>query len=374
MAVSHLLEGGAGADLQDNLGETALHKAVSGGHASVAAQLLARGASHTLAAANDSTPLDADICPLETLHTIRQHYQRFRLEDASSDASDKSRSWAADLERDGIVRARGLITPQQLSTLRDEFAKFADRMARRVARGKGLFKHYDQEEHFWSKDQAFITNNAFKYSPQLARFCCNPKLVATANLYLGKPAFIQRALAMRYLPSPPSDDSQFGWHHDMEDKRFKIMILLTDVGEDDQCMSYVRGSHKLFHPYSMFFNNQCSPDYCRANLTQPGGPVELEIFNASGQAGDVIFFDSNGAHRGNRRELAQTRDVFVAEYTADNSNFWGADIGETALEGLPPEATKPFERILTAPKKWDQKLTRKLPHWVETLPRVETWL
>ncbi len=374
-AVARLIEGGgAAANSRDDQGETALHKAVNGGHPSTAALLLAHGASHTLADAKGQTPFDADHCPPETLHTIRQHYQRFKLEDGPSDAPAESRRWAADLERDGIVRARGLISPEELSNLRDELATFADRMARRVARGKKVFKRYDQEEHFRAKDQAFTTNNAFKYSPRFARFCCNPKLLATVNLYLGKPAFIQRSIAMRYLPSPPLEEAQFGWHHDMEEKRFKTMVLLTDVGEDDQCMSYVLGSHKLFHPYAMFFKNQCSLDYRRDNLGQPGETGELDIFNASGQAGDVFFFDTNGAHRGNRRELAQIRDVFQAEYSADKSNFWGANIAEPALQGLPSEATKPFEHILTSPKKWDLHVRRRQPNWVETLPKVETWI
>ncbi len=100
----------------------------------------------------------------------------------------------------------------------------------------------------------------------------------------------------------------------------------------------------------------------------------MDFFTASGLAGDVFFFDSNGAHRGNRRELAQIRDIFQAEYSADKSNFWGGDIAESAMEGLPSEATKPFEHILTAPKKWDLHVRRRRPNWVETPPSVETWL
>ena len=181
---------------------------------------------------------------------------------------------------------------------------------------------------------------------------------------------IQRGGAMRYLPTPARSNDMFGWHHDMEDKRFKIQVLLTDVGEDGdgQNMSYVLGSHKLFHPHAMYFNNATTLGYCREHMG------ELKIFDAVGTAGDIFIFDSNGVHRGNRRESAGIRDVFMVEYTGDTSFIWGGDVNAAVVEEIRPAGPGPFELLLRAPKLWDQPRLRELPVWLENLPHVERWL
>jgi hypothetical protein len=140
------------------------------------------------------------------------------------------------------------------------------------------------------------------------------------------------------------------------------------VGEQDQCMSYVLGSHRIFHPYPMFFRNDCPLEYCRAHLP------EVQVYNAVGQAGDVFLFDSNGAHRGNRRDPARVRDVFLIEYTTDKSDVWGGDINPNAFDGLPLPGFNPFAWMMTVEKKWNQPHTRQAPTWVENLPHVERWL
>jgi hypothetical protein len=244
---------------------------------------------------------------------------------------------------------------------------FVDSIDRRLACGEGSYRHYDEEEHFWPADRAYVTNNAFKYSPDLVRLCCNASLVEAANHYLGKRAFVQRGVGMRYLPVATPDHDMFGWHHDMEERRFKVMVLLSDVSESDQHMSYVIGSHQLYHPYTMFFDNVCSLEYCRRHLEK------IEIYDAVGLAGDVFVFDSNGAHRGNRRPTARVRDVFLVEFTGDRSDVWGGDVDPRLLETIGTE-DNPFERMVTAEKKWNRPTTRQAPTWVENLPHVERWV
>jgi hypothetical protein len=160
----------------------------------------------------------------------------------------------------------------------------------------------------------------------------------------------------------------FGWHHDLEDQRFKMMVLLTDLGEHDQYMSYVLGSQRLFHPYSMFSSNTCTLDYCREHLG------EIEILNTTGKAGDIFLFDSNGAHRGNRRLEAATRDAFFVEYTTNQADVWGGDIPPEAFADFPAGEFNPFDWMMTALKKWSVPKTRQAPAWVDTLPNVATWI
>jgi hypothetical protein len=173
---------------------------------------------------------------------------------------------------------------------------------------------------------------------------------------------------MRYLPEEERSNDMFGWHHDMEDRRMKMMVLLTDVGPGDQHMSYVRGSHRLMHPIDMFHENDCSLDYCAAALG------EIDAVDAIGQAGDVFLFDSNGAHRGNRKPEGAVRDVLMVEFTSDPSDVWGGDLAPGSLDGLPPELPNPFHRLVNAGRKWERDGTRALPEWMNNLPHPDRWL
>jgi hypothetical protein len=319
-ALRRLIDAGAIPDAASARGRTALHDAAARGRTEAAAYLLACGASPHVPDRRGRRPFDTDNTPLAVLHGIRQHYHRRRTLDAATErrASSQARNWARELETTGIVKVSGLVEPAVLAHMRSDFARFIEHLEARRAQGTGLYKHYDEEEHFWEKDRAFVSNNAFRYSDALARFCCTPPLVEAAQLYLGRTPHIQRGGAMRYLPSPKTNNDMFGWHHDMEEKRFKIMLLLTGVGGSGQHMSFAAGSHRLMHPYEMFFSNTCSLEYCRDRMG------DRPIVDAVGEAGDVFIFDSNGAHRGNRSEAADVRDVFMVEYTADCSHIWAA--------------------------------------------------
>jgi hypothetical protein len=368
-AVLRLLRRGADPCATNAWGWTALHEAVAEGHVDIAAALLAYGAAADATDRWGHAALALPETTAETLHAVRQRYHRFRLPraDDAPPAPERARSWASALERDGIVRIPGFVEPDVLRTLRRDFARFVETLDAKVARGEAIYRHYDEEEHWWPADRAYVCNNAFKYSARLAQLCCDETLFAAAEAYLGKPPLIQRGVAMRYLPAPSSGNEMFGWHHDMEEQRCKLMILLTDVGPQDQHMSYVVGSHRLFHPYPMFFANACSLDYCRRHLPA------IETYDALGAAGDAFLFDSNGAHRGNRRESAEVRDVFVVELSGDRSNVWGGDVAAEALAGV-PRARNPFLPFLAAEKKWAHPRARRDPTWVEDLPRVGVWL
>jgi hypothetical protein len=368
-AVESMLTAGAPVDALGRHGRTALHDAVLRGHAAVAALLLAHGANPAITDRHGRPAFGLEPAGPERLHVVRQHYHRLRQPVGGASASETAAAWASALERNGIVKVTGLIGADELACMQADCQAFVTSLEDRLARGEGVYRYYDEEEHYWADDRAYVSNNAFKHSSQFVRFCGQEDLAAAASLYLGKPAFIQRAVAMRYLPNRDTRNDMFGWHHDMDEKRFKVMVLLSDVGASDQHMSYVLGSQKLFHPYRMFFRNECSLDYCRKHMGA------IEIYDATGKAGDVFIFDSNGAHRGNRRESGNIRDVFLVEFTADKSEVWGADIDPTVLAELSFSGVNPFERLLAVEhKKWEAPSTRSAPAWVENLPHVERWL
>jgi hypothetical protein len=117
----------------------------------------------------------------------------------------------------------------------------------------------------------------------------------------------------------------------------------------------------------MFRSNACSLNYVRPHLPQVG------VYRATGKAGDVFLFDTNGTQRGNRSEGGRVRDVFLVEYSADRSYNFGGDVDPELLRSLSELGTNPFERLVAAPRKWALP-RRRASSWAESLLRVENWL
>jgi len=368
-SVRDALSRGADPNSTGGDGEPALRIAAAGGHAEIAAWLLWHGADFERKDRRGRPALSPEAIGLATLHRIRQHFHRLDVRDGGPVAVRGGRRAAlADrLERDGIVRLDGFLDGASLQDMQRGFARFVARLNTRILRGDGYFRRYDEEEHWWPRDRAYVSNNAFSHSPALARFCARADVVDLIAGYLGKPPNITRGVAMRYLSNEERTHDMFGWHHDMEDRRLKLLILLTDVGPDDQYMSYVLGSNRLFHPYEMFLENPCSLDYCRDRLGA------IRIFDTIGRAGDVFLFDSNGAHRGNRRPQGAVRDACFVEYSGDRSDVWGGDLAPEVRDELAASGRHPFEAFLAARKKWERAADRRRPTWVENLPDVGSW-
>ncbi len=364
-SVERCLHQGASAGEADADGRTALHHAVAGRHVDAAATLLADAADPALRDRNGRAAPEPGAISIELLHAIRQRYHRVQRGAQRSTASPHAEAWRRELERRGIVKLPGFVHSDALSRMRGEFELFVRGLGRKVARGEAVKQHYFEEEHWWPAERAFISNNAFKHSPQLVRLTCQADILAAARLYLGRPPFVQRAVAMRYLAGTVAERDMFIWHHDVEDRRLKVMILLSDVAPGDQHLSYVCGSQRLFHPYAMFQANPCGVDYCRERLG------ELEIYDAVGNAGDVFLFDSNGAHRGNRRAGGRVRDVFLVELNASPANLWGGDVDARLLDELRPDPDL-FARFLTAEKKWTAPNLDE-SSWIAALPILNSW-
>jgi hypothetical protein len=335
-----------------------------------AACLLAFGADHRVADREGRTPLGSDHVRPEVLHAIRQRYQRFPThEGARGDVPPQTHRLAEEFSARGILRLPGFINPDALSRMKAGFSRFVGELDEQFARGEGIKQHYDEELHWAPDDHAYLSNNAFRYSSDMVAFCLDETLLDILNICMGKPAVIQRAVAARYLPAESPDKRAFRWHHDMEEKRLKAMVLLTDIGEHDQYMSYVVGSHTIYHAYEMFFRNTCTLEYCREHVG------DIEIANTIGQAGDVFLFDSNGAHRGVRRADGAVRDVFFIEFAANRAQVWGGDIDRAVVEAhLPPGRSNPFEAMLVVQKKWTRPRIRTGPTWIHTLTDVDKWL
>lgn len=312
---------------------------------------------------------DSGEIDLAALHEVRQRYHRVRRPRLAPGnmRTPGAPQCLAELEDRGITRLPGWVSSAELRALRSGFQDMIQALNRKILRRESVHQAYDEEENWWPNDRAYISNNAFKYSSLLVKLCCRPELLEVVHGYVGTGAIVTRGVAMRYLPDEEKHSDMFGWHHDMEERRLKMLILLTDVGPADQHMSYVRGSHAFYHPLDMYYENTCSLEYCRQRLG------DVEIIHATGQAGDVFLFDSNGAHRGNRKPAGATRDTFFIEYSTDRSDVWGGDLPEGCPDELARTPGHPFTEFITAAKKWDAPVTRSAPAWIENLAHVTRW-
>lgn len=142
--------------------------------------------------------------------------------------------------------------------------------------------------------------------------------------YIGKRMFFQQAILSRYYPREPEKFSSFQWHHDAHGKKINVMILLTDVGINDQRMSYVKKSHKEYRNIEKCKNSRISDEEVNS--------LGLDIFECCGKAGDAFIFDSNGIHSGNR-SLTKIRDSIIVQYNAGRYQ-WSFDIPKVIRKGL----------------------------------------
>ncbi len=346
-------------------GRPPLHAAAAHRDAHAAVDLLLDGHDWRQEDASGRAPLELGEVDLPFLHDVRQGLRRARGSRATPLAEAAVPVFEA-LETNGIVHVPGLLMPEQLSAMREGFAAFVAHLDSRVASGEGLYSHYDEEEHWWPNDAAHVTNNAFKHCPELAGLTCHPLVGGVADAYFGSLAHVTRAVGMRYQPMQSRNNDMFGWHHDLEDKRLKMMVLLSDVGPGDQTMSYIEGSHTLRYGLQRFLNNAASIEECEARMGTPP-----RVRDTVGKAGDVFLFDSNGVHRGNRRADAAMRDALFVEFCTDTSDIWGADLQAVSTE---VRAAARLALIGTAPRKWHHPATRNAPAWVESLPHLGLWL
>lgn len=303
----------------------------------------------------------------DELHRIRQAY--LRRPDPRCETPNlrrrRVRHALETLRSDGVVHVRHPFSRRRIRRIRDH-----------IDRGLAMlepddFRHYDQEQYWREDQQALVFNDALAIAPELTVLCRDALLVSTATAYLGKPAHIKRVYGMRYLPKEQPESHQFGWHHDMEDRMVKVMVLLSDVAADGQVMSYVAGTHESIHPYDCFRRNTLSFDQLGID------PDTARAVHTIGRAGDVFLFDPNGMHRG-RRSLGAPRDAIFIEFTADGNhdNVWGSRLGVEEPDRFGTDPRDPLHVFRGLVPKWERRADdpRTETTWIESLGDPSRWL
>lgn len=363
--VRQLLEAGADPNATDTNRSTPLHHAVQGEHYETAALLLAHGSSHAYRNGGGHSALSAKYVDERGLHRLRQHYIRTPDPDdvGRRAAGVREDSTLKALQKDGFARMDSFLTGGTVKGLKRDFLRFVEALDEKLRRGTGRMKNYDEEDHFWVGEKAYVSNNAFKYSATLLELACSQCLYGLAEAYFGKPAHIQRAMAYRYLPEGVGG-GMFRPHHDMQDKLLKVMILLTEVGDRDQYMVYHAGTHHSFRAYENFFSNEVDVE------SEPGTGIEY----AKGHPGDVILFNANGAHYANRTEGAPLRDVYILEYSADPAEITGGTLPRDVPDYTSRGSRHPLSLMSRTVPRWSLPFVRRKTSWLETLPFPGLWL
>ncbi|MCB0320795.1 MAG: phytanoyl-CoA dioxygenase family protein, partial [Bdellovibrionales bacterium] len=286
--------------------------------------------------------------PLEILNAIREHRQRIPSEEylfkrtlgsLGSLLGDEDAALSEQLNTRGIVRIEKALDERELEQLLGDFAAFITRIEQEPE--KELDPNGFTKEYFHEEFEMYVTNSPFEHSPTLASVCAKPRLIRILNEYLQGYGCLHQATQIRTLPTKTTGYGSFQWHHDAWGKRINIMILLSDIGEGDQYMTFVEGSHRLYYGYEKFLHSRFTQDEIDARL--PGAA----IFKAMGKAGDVVMFDSNGLHSGNRTP-GRARDAVIANYSRDASYVWNMEIPKEVLSGKSSAELRPLRRLLQA--------------------------
>lgn len=353
---------------------TELHDAVKARKIKRVAQLLRNGSNTQQCDTHGKKAFD--YASEELLTQIRYAYQHFPREQAVKKMLPTRNFALSDyylqqLEEKGIVKIPRFINTKQLTQLRSDFATFIENITtNNLVKTVGFTTSHGnkkqlRDDYYQDNAKVFISHNPFRFSPLLTSLCCSKKLTDIINNYFGEKSYIRQGVALRYLPLNKHATCTDQWHHDGTGKAINVMMLLTDIGEGDQYMTYVERSHTIRHDYNHFFGRNMffssSPAYAEKQLGE-----KVRIYKAQGKAGDIFVFNSNGTHSANRT-LGAIRDVFIVVYHTDTSSMWNFTLPK---EALPKKGYHPFEKN----KPHAKQLYPVIDNWRDSLQHPELWL
>jgi len=304
----------------------------------------------------------------EILHPIRDAYQRtpslsYILKSSPEEIAD----YVTQLNKNGIVHIKSFLTAEEFAEMKNDFEGFVGHIQANAANvddeGAGF-----TEDFFSKKENAYYSTNPFKYSKQLVKSCCNKKLTSIINHYFKADTYIYRAGAARILPIDSTGYGSFQWHHDAWGKSVNVMFLLSDVGDGDQAMTYVMGSHNIRHSFEKFMRSRLSLDYCKERMTT------TPIFTCKGKAGDLFIFDTNGVHSGNRT-AGRARDTFIISYSTGKNHIWRFPFDHAKAIQYTENGYNPFAKVIAECKK-DPKapMFPEIRSWVDGVLQINTWI
>jgi len=383
--VKRCVQLGANVNSRNKEGETALQVSVQIENSLIAAFLLRMGADYKAMGSGGNAPFEE--ASDSFIHDVRYEYQRWPTPEYKGlDIPTEIEPMLHTLNTDGIVALRGFLNSKTLAHIQSEFNTASDEIRNA---GPNPYKSYwkDLPGHLTkfplrkystkTETTSILDIFSFEHGLDLMKMMSHPKLTTLVNHYLGEEGYLRDAIAYRYV-SGDTGSYTGKWHIDGFGKQLHIMILLTDIGEDDQYLNYVKGAHKIKYPYEFFESRVPEHQFLYSNLEdckKRMGDSELEFFCGTGKAGDVFLFDTNAVHRA-RRSNGKSRDVIIASYAPKNGMTWNLPLPKEAVENNAlGEGVKTFDQIIELNKADPNgDVFPELVSWVKSLRHLNKWV
>lgn len=276
-----------------------------------------------------------------------------------------------ELREKGIVHLKGLIDLETVESLRPGIERMVDYVKNHQP---------DKTRQFDARHRAccgeeeygyYTTHDAIRFCEGLADVAQHEDVRAIANSYFGRRAMLARAVAFRYLPMDRPPIYQWIWHQDGWGRKINVMILLTEIGEGDQHLSYLLGSQNLFHSYAE--RNLQIPDDVIASDPRY---TQYPLYRALGKPGDAFIFDTNGYHKA-QSSTGRLRDIYNLIYYPDLTLMHAHELPERCAQQNGDANL--FEGILKTNRIREERGTHNVrpvygDGWYGSLDKVKRWL
>jgi ectoine hydroxylase-related dioxygenase (phytanoyl-CoA dioxygenase family) len=262
-------------------------------------------------------------------------------------SSQEAKEYYRELKQTGVVVLRDFVDASRLLEMQQDFYRLIDtvssletRETREEPRRRWMGKREYVVEEVDEKGHVIICRDALRYSRRFFEIVLDKTVLNVVGRYFRRPFLVQHSDGRRLLPMRQKDFGPYKWHHDAKGTKINMIILLSEVTEDDQRMTYLKGSHRFFHNFTHTVRSSFKQREVRA-MREKG--KQLEPFECTGKPGDVILFDGNGLHRGNRN-TGRTRDTFMVRYSAKPIHGWRMTIPKAFLDGCDDEQLAALNR------------------------------
>lgn len=213
----------------------------------------------------------------------------------SNELGQKFKEISNQFERDGIIIFQNYFNDKLLKGMQEFFNE--------VISTKKIDPFFKQSSFRGSIDK----NADLAKSLEMSTALTDPLMLAIVSYYLGYPVVLADWRGYRLEPVAPILYRAWDWHNDQKRKEVKMMILLSDVEIDGQAMQFIKGSQQNW----WYLVSQDSTKYTAEEAVRLG--ISPAVCKCYGKAGSVLFFDTNGVHRG-FRNLSERRDVLTFNF------------------------------------------------------------
>jgi len=155
------------------------------------------------------------------------------------------------LRHDGLVMLPNFIRGDRLQWMQESFHKMSNMIEAMPLELEPSLPSQSQDryrEQGYDRETVY-TYDPFKYDRSFLEIALDEFILGIIARYFGKAFMLRWALATRRYSTTSENSGTAKWHYDGFGKQINVMVLLTDVTERDQYLSYTKGSHRIVYGY-----------------------------------------------------------------------------------------------------------------------------